>query len=90
MSGPTISFEIFPPGSDKGDANLWAALDRLSPYRPAYVSVTYGAGGSSREKSEAIVRRLLQDTDLVPAAHLTCVGASREQMLIQVADELSR
>jgi len=74
---PTISFEIFPPKSEKGEASLWQALDRLAPLNPAYVSVTYGAGGTSRDTSEKIVRRLLNDGTMVPAAHLTCVAASR-------------
>lgn len=78
-AAPTISFEIFPPKTEKGETTLWDALDRLAPLDPAYISVTYGAGGSNRDVSERIVKRLLDRTDLVPAAHLTCVAASREE-----------
>ncbi len=78
-AAPNISFEIFPPKSEKGETTLWQVLDRLAPLDPGYISVTYGAGGTSRDTSERIVRGLLEAGDLVPAAHLTCVAASREE-----------
>ncbi len=76
---PQISFEIFPPKSEKGESALWQTLDRLAPLDPGYISVTYGAGGTSRDTSERIVRGLLESSELVPAAHLTCVAASRAE-----------
>lgn len=76
----TVSFEFFPPASEKSEANLWRAIDRLSPLAPDYVSVTYGAGGTTRERTHATVKRLLEETDLTPAAHLTCVDATREEI----------
>jgi methylenetetrahydrofolate reductase (NADPH) len=74
-----VSFEFFPPKSDEMEARLWQAVTRLQPLRPHFVSVTYGAGGSTRERTARTVRRLLHETDLAPAAHLTCVDASREE-----------
>jgi len=62
------------------EATLWASVLRLAPLRPAFVSVTYGAGGSTRERTHATVRRILADTSLVPAAHLTCVAATRSEV----------
>ncbi|MEM7774471.1 MAG: methylenetetrahydrofolate reductase [NAD(P)H] [Pseudomonadota bacterium] len=75
-----VSFEFFPPKSDKMEQALWAAIARLSPLEPTFVSVTYGAGGSTRERTHATVARLVRETDLAPAAHLTCVGASRGEV----------
>jgi methylenetetrahydrofolate reductase (NADPH) len=75
-----VSFEFFPPKSDKMEEALWAAIDRLAPLGPRFVSVTYGAGGSTRERTHATVARLVRDTALKPAAHLTCVGASRAEV----------
>jgi methylenetetrahydrofolate reductase (NADPH) len=65
---------------------LWTAIRRLAPLAPRFVSVTYGAGGSTRERTHATVVRILKETDLIPAAHLTCVGASRDEVL-EVARE---
>ncbi len=73
-----ISFEVFPPAPGAPEERFWRAIDRLAPLCPMYFSVTYGAGGSTRDRSERIVRGLLARGDTVPAAHLTCVGASRE------------
>jgi methylenetetrahydrofolate reductase (NADPH) len=73
-----VSFEFFPPKSEKMEATLWASIDRLAPLRPAFVSVTYGAGGSTRERTHATVARLVAETALKPAAHLTCVDATKE------------
>jgi len=76
----TVSFEFFPPKDDQAEQKLWAAIERLAVLRPAYVSVTYGAGGSTRERTHATVARLRRETALEPAAHLTCVGASRAEI----------
>ena len=75
-----VSFEFFPPKSDKMEAKLWDCIERLQPLGPAYVSVTYGAGGSTRERTHAPVTRIRRETNLEPAAHLTCVGATREEI----------
>ena len=75
-----VSFEFFPPKSDQAEANLWSAIRRLEPLNPAFVSVTYGAGGSTRERTHRTVTRMLAETSLRPAAHLTCVEASREDV----------
>ena len=77
---PRISFEFFPPKTPEMDERLWAAIKRLEPLRPRFVSVTYGAGGSTRERTHATVRRIRQETGLEPAAHLTCVAATREEI----------
>ncbi len=75
-----VSFEFFPPNSEKMESLLWASVKRLAPIGPAFVSVTYGAGGSTRERTHATVSRIRRETDLDPAAHLTCVGASRREV----------
>lgn len=80
-----VSFEFFPPKTEKMEETLWASVARLAPLRPRFVSVTYGAGGSTRERTHATVVRILKETGLIPAAHLTCVGASRAEVL-EVAD----
>jgi len=77
---PSISFEFFPPKDEAGEAKLWETLDRLAPYGPRFVSVTYGAGGSTRERTSRIVTRIKRETGLEPAAHLTCVGATRGEV----------
>lgn len=77
---PAISFEFFPPKSEAMEARLWEAVGKLAPLDPAFVSVTYGAGGSTRERTHRTVRRLLDETTLKPAAHLTCVAASRDEV----------
>ena len=79
-SRPRVSFEFFPPKSDEAEANLWKAVTRLAPLGPEFVSVTYGAGGSTRERTHRTVQRILAETDLTPAAHLTCVEASRDEV----------
>ena len=79
-SGFEVSFEFFPPKTAELEESLWRAIGRLAPLAPRFVSVTYGAGGSTRERTHATVRRLLAETDLKPAAHLTCVGASRGEV----------
>lgn len=75
-----VSFEFFPPKSDEAEANLWSAIRRLEPLNPAFVSVTYGAGGSTRERTHRTVQRIISETTLRPAAHLTCVEASRDEV----------
>ena len=75
-----VSFEFFPPKSEKMEQALWSAIERLSPLCPSFVSVTYGAGGSTRERTHTTVARIINETALKPAAHLTCVDASREEV----------
>jgi methylenetetrahydrofolate reductase (NADPH) len=75
-----VSFEFFPPKTEKMEASLWAAIEKLRPLRPRFVSVTYGAGGSTRERTHTTVTRLIRQTNLRPAAHLTCVDATREEV----------
>lgn len=75
-----VSFEFFPPRTREMEEKLWRAIRRLEPLAPAFVSVTYGAGGSTRERTHATVKRLLEETTLSAAAHLTCVAATREEI----------
>ncbi|HVY56347.1 MAG TPA: methylenetetrahydrofolate reductase [NAD(P)H] [Xanthobacteraceae bacterium] len=75
-----VSFEFVPPKSEEMEKTLWESVGRLAPLRPAFVSVTYGAGGSTRERTHATVKRILAETDVVPAAHLTCVAATRAEV----------
>jgi methylenetetrahydrofolate reductase (NADPH) len=75
-----VSFEFFPPKTDEMEKTLWDSIERLAPLRPNFVSVTYGAGGSTRERTHATVKRILAETALTPAAHLTCVSATREEV----------
>ena len=77
---PRVSFEFFPPKTPELEAQLWNAVERLAPLRPAFVSVTYGAGGSTRERTLGVLRRLVAETELKPAAHLTCVAATRDEV----------
>src|SRR5438034_1270637 len=77
---PAISFEFFPPKTEEMERSLWDAIKRLAPLHPNFVSVTYGAGGSTRERTHATIARILNETELLPAAHLTCVGASRGEI----------
>jgi len=80
MPAPRLSFEFFPPKTDKLEEQLWACIRRLEPLGPRFVSVTYGAGGSTQERTHQTVARLAAETSLTPAAHLTCVGATREEV----------
>ena len=75
-----VSFEFFPPKSEKMAEVLWDSIETLAPLRPRFVSVTYGAGGSTRERTHATVERIVRETDLCAAAHLTCVNASRDEI----------
>ena len=77
---PAISFEFFPPKSEEMEKNLWDVIRRLAPLSPSFVSVTYGAGGSTRERTHSTISRILNETALTPAAHLTCVDASRAEI----------
>lgn len=77
---PAVSFEFFPPGTDEMDVTLWQSIKRLSGLAPRFVSVTYGADGSTRERTHAAVARIMKETQLTPAPHLTCVGASRGEI----------
>src|ERR1700723_4314768 len=76
----SVSFEFSPPRTDEAEAALWLAIKRLEPLQPGFVSVTYGAGGSTRERQHAPVKRIVEGTSLKPAAHLTCVGASKAEI----------
>jgi methylenetetrahydrofolate reductase (NADPH) len=70
-----VSFEFFPPKTEEMEKTLWESITRLAPLAPSFVSVTYGAGGSTRERTHATVKRIIAETFLAPAAHLTCVAA---------------
>jgi methylenetetrahydrofolate reductase (NADPH) len=82
----SVSFEFFPPKSEKMEGQLWEAITELAPLAPSFVSVTYGAGGSTRERTHATVARIVKETDLVPAAHLTCVAASKAE-IAEIAEQ---
>lgn len=75
-----ISFEFFPPKNEKMEQTLWESVKRLAPLDPAFISVTYGAGGSTRERTHSTVARIARETNVAPAAHLTCVGATKEEV----------
>lgn len=75
-----VSFEFFPPRNQEMEEQLWRAIRRLEPLAPAFVSVTYGAGGSTRERTHATVKRIVEETTLTPAAHLTCVAAPKTEI----------
>lgn len=79
-SGIEVSFEFFPPQTEDMEQILWTSIERLKPLCPSFVSVTYGAGGKTRERTHATVARILNETSIKPAAHLTCVGASCEEV----------
>ena len=81
MAGiPNVSFEFFPPHDDKAAERLWSVVEQLSPLRAQFFSVTYGAGGSTRARTDTIVRRIHDECSTPPAAHLTCVGATRDEI----------
>ncbi len=82
----SVSFEFFPPKSAEMEEKLWTVIERLAPLQPKFVSVTYGAGGTTRERTHATVRRIRQETALEPAAHLTCIGADRGEIDAIVRD----
>ncbi len=80
VAPPRLSFEFFPPATEALERQLWSCIGRLEPLRPTFVSVTYGAGGSTQARTHATVARIARETTLVPAAHLTCVGATRGEI----------
>src|SRR5919205_3095730 len=80
LNSPAISFEFFPPKTEEMERSLWETIKRLAPLAPNFVSVTYGAGGSTRERTHSTIARILAETSLTPAAHLTCVGAARGEI----------
>src|SRR6478735_868753 len=80
LKAPAISFEFFPPKTEEMERSLWETIKRLAPLAPNFVSVTYGAGGSTRERTHSTIARILAETELLPAAHLTCVGAARGEI----------
>lgn len=75
-----VSFEFFPPKTEKMEETLWTSIKKLEELNPSFVSVTYGAGGTTRERTHNTVKRILDETGLKPAAHLTCVGASKDEV----------
>lgn len=79
-NGLRVSFEFFPPKTDAMAARLWETVERLEPMAPDFVSVTYGAGGSTRERTHAIVKRMAEETSLSPAGHITCVAATKDEI----------
>ncbi len=83
---PKLSFEFFPPRTEALENQLWTCIERLAPLAPRFVSVTYGAGGTTQARTHATVARIVNETSLVPAAHLTCIGATKEEVN-QVARE---
>ncbi|MAU40265.1 MAG: methylenetetrahydrofolate reductase [NAD(P)H] [Kordiimonas sp.] len=83
--GISASFEFFPPQTEKMEQTLWDSIRSLESLQPSFVSVTYGAGGSTRERTHSTVTRILKETSLTPAAHLTCVAATRDEV-----DEVAR
>ena len=80
LKSPDISFEFFPPKTEAMERTLWETINRLATLSPGFVSVTYGAGGSTRERTHSTIARILAETSLIPAAHLTCVGAARGEI----------
>ncbi|WP_135211111.1 methylenetetrahydrofolate reductase [NAD(P)H] [Vitreimonas flagellata] len=80
MGRPRVSFEFFPPKTQALETQLWESIRKLEPLDPSFVSVTYGAGGSTRDRTHRTVARIVEETTLKPAAHLTCVGASRDEI----------
>src|SRR6478736_4722605 len=76
----SFSFEFFPPKTDEGERQLWQAIRELEALRPTFVSVTYGAGGSTRDRTVRITRRIQEETTFLPMAHLTCVGSTVSEL----------
>jgi methylenetetrahydrofolate reductase (NADPH) len=86
MNAPRVSFEFFPPKTPEAEARLWKTVERLAPLNPEFVSITYGADGSTRERTHQVIESLLTKTNLKPVPHLTCVGAPQEE-IDSIADE---
>lgn len=85
----SVSFEFFPPRTEAMEAQLWRAIERLAPLNPSFVSVTYGAGGTTRERTHATIKRMLSETTMRPAAHLTCVGSTVDEINSIVRDYMA-
>src|SRR3712207_3989848 len=85
---PTVSFELFPPRTPEATAALWRTVEALACVRPDFISVTYGASGSTRATTRDLVRRLLAETSVLPIAHLTCVGATRGRLATVIEEFL--
>src|SRR5690242_16121789 len=83
----SFSFEFFPPKDAEGEEVLWRSISELEPLKPTFVSVTYGAGGGTRERTVAITRRIARETTMLPMAHLTCVGHTTAE-LSGIVDDL--
>ena len=81
-----VSFEFFPPNTPEMETTLWNSIERLAPLKPAFVSVTYGAGSGTRDRTHDIIKRIQKDTALLAAPHLTCIDANREE-LVQIAKD---
>ncbi|CAB4895980.1 MAG: methylenetetrahydrofolate reductase [NAD(P)H] [Actinobacteria bacterium] len=86
QGGRSFSFELFPPKTDEGERALWQTVRDLERLHPTFVSVTYGAGGSTRDRTVRITAEIAEQTSMVPVAHLTCVGASREELRGVIAE----
>ena len=86
MNAPRVSFEFFPPKTPEAEASLWKTVERLAPLNPEFVSITYGADGSTQERTHQVIESLLTKTNLKPVPHLTCVGAPQEE-INSIADE---
>lgn len=86
ITDANVSFEFFPPKTPKMEETLWSSIKKLEALNPSFVSVTYGAGGSTRERTHNTVKRILEETSLKPAAHLTCVGATRDEVDAVIED----
>ena len=86
LKRPQVSFEFFPPKTEDAEAKLWNVIEQLAPLSPSFVSVTYGAGGSTRDRTHRTVSRIAKDTALPPAAHLTCVSATKADVDAVLSD----
>lgn len=75
-----VSFEFFPPKTDEMEKTLFKSIESLAPLKPKFISVTYGAGGSTRERTHQTIKKILKETNLKPASHLTCIGSSKEEV----------
>ncbi len=80
QSKVNVSFEFFPPKNEEAISSLWQNINRLEPLKPRFISVTYGAGGSTRENTHNLVKQIKKKTDLQPAAHLTCINSTKEEI----------
>lgn len=81
FNAPEVSFEFFPPKTQELEEKLWDSIKRLEPLKPYFISITYGAGGTTRDRTRSIVRKVIDETSLKPAAHLTCVCATKDEIL---------